>query len=119
MVDSELAHMMREKRYKLRKEVAARVRLSHSTFGVIHTRTRNISDTGVYIELINKPHLPIGAHIKMHMLDSAMPELAFNMKVVRSDSNGISMKFVDYDIDGHRYPINTLEEVWRQQSKLK
>ena len=111
--------MMREKRNNQRKEVAARVRLSHSTFGVIHTRTRNISDTGVYLELLNKPHLPIGAHIKMHMLDSAMPELAFNMKVVRSDSHGISMKFVDYEIDGKRFPINSLEEVWRQQSKLK
>lgn len=110
--------MLREKRYNQRKDVAARVRLSHSTFGVIHTRTRNISDTGAYIELINKPHLPIGAHIKMHMLDSAMPELAFNMKVVRVDNHGISMKFVDYEVDGSRYPIDSLEEVWRQQSRL-
>ena len=117
MVDLELTHMMREKRYNLRKKLAARVRLSHSTFGVIHTQTRNISDSGVYVELINQPHLPVGAHLKMHMLDSALPNLAFNMKVVRTDSEGVSMKFVDYEVDGTRYPINSLEQVWRQQSK--
>ena len=108
---------MREKRYNSRKNMAARVRLSHSTFGVIHTRTRNISDTGVYVELLNQPHLPVGAHLKMHMLDSALPKLAFNMKVVRTDAQGISMKFVDYEVDGTRYPINSLEQVWHQQSK--
>jgi hypothetical protein len=109
--------MTREKRYNIRKKLTARVRLSHSTFGVIHARTRNISDTGVFVELINQPHLPIGAHLKMHMLDSALPKLAFNMKVVRTDSQGISMKFVDYEEDGIRYPIKSLEQVWRQQSK--
>ena len=115
MVDLELTHMTREKRYNMRKNLAARVRLSHSTFGVIHTRTRNISDTGVYIELINQPDLPVGAHVKMQMLDSALPKLAFNMKVVRADDQGVSMKFVDYEVDGTRYPINSLEQVWREQ----
>ncbi len=109
---------MREKRMHFRKTVVARVRISHSTFGVIHTRTRNISDGGVYLELYNPPHLPVGAHIKMHMLDSAMPEIAFNMRVVRVDEFGVSLAFVDYEMRGERYNMATLELLWQRQSHL-
>ena len=74
LVDFGLNRHLREKRAAVRIAVKARVCLSHSTFGVIHTHTRNISDTGVFVELTNKPHLPVGAHLKMQMLDSALPE---------------------------------------------
>ena len=118
IVNLGLVQNMREKRLTPRKAVSARVRISHSTFGVINTRTQNISDTGVYLHLVNQPHLPIGAHIKMHMIDSAMPEIAFNMKVVRTDEQGISLVFVDYEVHGERYPIDSLQQVWRQQSQI-
>jgi len=100
---------MREKRKSVRVALEARVRISHSTFGVINTVTRDVSDTGVYLKLEKKPSLPIGAHIKMHMLDSADPEIAFNMKVVRTDARGISLTFVDYELDGQRYPMEALK----------
>jgi len=100
-----------EKRRAHRKTVVARVRIGHSTFGVIEAFTRNISDNGVYVNLHHQPHLPIGAHIKLHMLDSALPEIEFNMRVVRTDEVGVSLAFVDYEIRGKRYPITTLEEI--------
>ncbi len=117
-VDLGLQRSMREKRSCVRKAVRARVRITHSTFGVIRAWTRNISDRGVYVELQEKPHLPVGAHIKLQMLDSAMPEIAFNMKVERTDAEGISLSFVDYEIRGERYPMESLRNVWNQQARL-
>jgi len=102
-----------DKRRAQRKIVVARVRIGHSTFGVIEAFTRNISDNGVYVNLHRQPNLPVGSHIKLHMLDSAMPEIAFNTKVVRTDDRGVSLMFVDYEMRGRRYAITTLEEVMK------
>lgn len=117
-VDLGRQRQMREKRASIRKEVRARVRITHSTFGVIRAWTRNISDGGVYVELREKPHLPVGAHIKLQMLDSAMPEIAFNMKVERTDVEGISLSFVDYEMRGERYPMESLRQIWNRQTRL-
>lgn len=104
---------MREKRIQERKAVPARVRISHSSFGVIDARTDDISDTGVFIGLERRLRLPIGAHIKLQFLDSARPEIAFNMKVIRENDEGIALSFVDYELDGMRYKINDLRKHWR------
>ncbi len=117
-VDLGLNRQMREKRSSVRKPVRARVRITHSTFGVIRAWTRNISDRGVYVELREQPHLPIGAHIKLQMLDSAMPEIAFNMKVERTDDEGISLSFVDYEIHGERHSMESLRDIWQRQARL-
>jgi hypothetical protein len=108
---------MREKRMSVRIAVEACVRISHSTFGVIHTVTRDVSDTGVFLRLEEKPNLPVGAHIKMHMLDSAYPEIAFNMKVVRTSEHGISLTFVDYELNGQRYPMTALKRSNKPKSR--
>lgn len=108
---------MREKRQSVRTSVEASVRISHSTFGVIETVTRDVSDHGVYVKLAEKPHLPVGSHIKMHMLDSAYPDLAFNMKVVRIDDHGVSLRFVDYELNGARYTMDKLKDVKRQRTR--
>jgi|GEM_PF-611634 len=109
-IDLELDPDIRERRRCVRIAVSARVCLSHSTFGVINSYCRDISDTGVYVEWKNKPQLPVGAHIKMQMLDSAMPEIVFNVKMERSDEDGIGLSFVDYELDGQRYPMESLKK---------
>lgn len=109
---------VREKRSHVRNPVRARVRLSHSTFGVIHATTRDISDSGIYVTLKERLRLPVGAHIKLQMLDSAMPDIAFNMKVVRCESEGISLVFVDYEINGQRFAMNHLPEQLRRSGQL-
>ncbi len=118
LVDLGLSRHLREKREGARIAVRARVCLSHSTFGVIHAYTRDISDSGVYVELAEKPRLPVGAHVKLQMLDSALPEIVFNMKVERTDEEGIAMSFVDYEHDGQRHAMDTLKNTWtRPRSK--
>jgi hypothetical protein len=109
LIDLGLNRHLREKRTAARIAVKARVCLSHSTFGVIHSHTRDISDTGVFVELTDKPRLPVGAHLKMQMLDSALPEIVFNMKVERTDDEGIALSFVDYELDGQRHSMTSLK----------
>ncbi|MDZ7805428.1 PilZ domain-containing protein [Thiohalophilus sp.] len=103
---------VREKRFQFRKPVPARVRISHSTFGVIQAVTRDISDAGLFVDLRHRLRLPIGAHIKLQFLDSARPEIAFNMKVIRETDEGIALTFVDFEVDGRRYKIDELREHW-------
>jgi hypothetical protein len=109
-IDLELDPGARERRRCARIPVRARVCLSHSTFGVINSYCRDISDTGVFVELKDKPQLPVGSHIKMQMLDSAMPEIVFNVKMERSDEDGIGLSFVDYELNGQRYPMESLKK---------
>ena len=89
LIDLALNRHLREKREGARIAVRARVCLSHSTFGEINTYTRDISDSGEFVELTDKLRLPVGAHVKMRMLDSALPEIIFNIKVERTTDEGI------------------------------
>jgi hypothetical protein len=109
---------LREKRAHVRNLVSARVRLSHSTFGVIHATTRDISDSGVHVILPERLRLPVGAHIKMQMLESALPDIAFNMKVVRCENEGVSLQFVDYEIGGQRFPMANLRKMLIRSNRL-
>ena len=109
-IDLELDPDTRDRRGCVRIAVKARISLSHSTFGVINSQSRDISDSGVFVELREKPNLPVGAHVKMQMLDSAMPEVVFNVKMERSDEDGIGLSFVDYELNGQRYPMESLKK---------
>lgn len=104
---------MGEKRSQGRMKTVSRVKISHSTFGSRRALTRNISAHGVYLELQDQPQLPVGAHIRMQMLDSARPDVAFNMKVLRTDRQGVALKFVDYELEGERFNINELKQHWQ------
>jgi len=117
LIDLGLNRHLREKRTCVRITVKARVCLSHSTFGVINSHTRDISDTGVFVELSDKPRLPVGAHVKMQMLDSALPEIVFNMKVERTDDEGVALSFVDYELDGQRHAIAALKNKWTKSRR--
>lgn len=101
-----------QKRGQFRKPVSATVKISHSTFGDVTATTRDISDTGLFAELPERLRLPIGAHIKLQFLDSARPEIAFNMKVIRENNKGIGLTFVDFEVNGQRYQMDDLRQHW-------
>ncbi len=103
---------MDEKRSQGRVNTVSKVKISHSTFGSRRALTRNISSSGVYLELQDQPQLPVGAHIRMQMLDSMRPDVSFNMKVLRTDRQGLALKFVDYEVEGERFNINDLKQHW-------
>jgi len=104
-----------ERRIFTRRLVNAQVKLTHSTIGEVRARTRDISDSGVFVEAFPIPKLPIGSHVKMNLLDSPQPDIAFNMKVARIEAGGLGLLFIDYEMGGERYTIDSL----RQQFKDK
>lgn len=108
-----------ERRIFYRRLVGSRVKLVHGTIGEIMAKTRDISDSGVYVQCYPVPKLPVGAHIKMHMLDSSNPRIAFNMKVIRSGRDGVAMVFIDYELDGQRYTIDILRKEWAKQARKR
>lgn len=99
-----------ERRGFVRRLINARVKLVHSTIGEIQAKTRDISDSGVFVALSPVPNLPVGGHIKMHMLESSAPAIAFNMKVVRVLPDGLGLMFIDFELEGERYSIDMLRE---------
>ena len=108
-----------ERRRFSRRLVNSRVKLTHGTIGSIMAKTRDISDSGTFIECYPVPKLPVGAHIKMHLLDSSNPQIAFNMKVVRTSRDGVAMVFIDYEFEGQRYSMDVLRKQWAKSSRKK
>lgn len=107
---------MTNKREQLRQIVSAPVRLSHSVFGEVNAVTGDISNTGVFVILDEKPALPKGAHIKLQFLNSVYPEVTFNTRVVRVIDEGIGLVFVDYEYEGQRFAMEELKQFWSQRS---
>ena len=104
-----------ERRIFTRRVVNARVKLAHSTIGEVTARTRDISDSGVFVEAFPVPKLPIGSHVKMNLLDSSQPNIAFNMKVSRVESDGLGLMFIDYEFNGERHTIDSLRNQFRNK----
>lgn len=92
----------------VRSTVEARVNISHSHFGTLYALTRDISDTGMFVLLNEIPHLPKGAHLRVQLPESANPDIIFNMRVVRTNREGVALVFVDYELDGKRYKMEKL-----------
>ncbi len=107
---------MTNKRQQLRQLVNAPVKLSHSVFGEITAVTGNISNTGVFIRIDDKPTLPKGAHIKLQFMSSVYPNVSFNTRVVRVTDEGFGLVFVDYEHGGERFSMNNLKYIWNQEA---
>jgi len=106
---------MTNKRDQFRQEVNAPVKLSHSVFGEIKAITSNISNTGVFVRLENKPILPKGAHIKLQFLSSLYPNVSFNTRVARVADEGFGLVFVDYEYEGERFAMSNLKDIWNKE----
>ena len=104
-----------ERRIFTRRLVNAMVRLTHGAIGNVKARTRDISDSGVYVEVFPVPKLPVGSHVKMNLLDSPQPEIEFNMKVARVESDGLGLMFIDYEVNGERFSIDNLRQQFRNK----
>ena len=106
--------MMTDKRDQFRHVVNAPVKLSHSFFGEITAITGDISNTGVFVKINNKPVLPKGAHIKLQFIQSVYPDVSFNTRVARVTDEGFGLVFVDYEFGGVRYTMKDLKYIWNR-----
>jgi len=99
---------MTERRHYPRNLVGAPVSISHGSFGVLKATTVDISDGGIQVKLEKDIKIPEGSHLQVKMLNSANPNISFNMKVIRSSANILGMQFIDYELAGQRHKIEEL-----------
>jgi len=104
---------MSERRHHRRKEVDARVELHHPDLGTIKAHTRDISNGGMFVVLQQCKGFPVGARVRLRLVDSAAPGIMFNAKVVHRTGEGIGLMFLNYEQDGARFALTELRRVWR------
>lgn len=86
-----------EQRRHLRTPLACRIKITHETIGELVVKTRDISDGGVFVILDPKDIPAVGTIVTgqvQGLMDEA-PVLA--MEVVRIESEGVGLRFVDPD----------------------
>lgn len=99
---------MKERRHYPRNVVGAPVSISHGSLGILMATTVDISDGGIQVKLEKDIKIPEGSHLQVKMLNSANPDISFNMKVIRSSANILGMQFIDYELAGQRHKIEDL-----------
>ncbi|MFP3874005.1 MAG: PilZ domain-containing protein [Thiohalophilus sp.] len=99
---------MKERRYYKRKLVNARVKLYHPNFDAVEGTTRDISDGGVFVMTDTTLPLGEGEYLKMVLPQSRSPDIVFNMQLVRIESDGLGLMFLDYEFRGQR---GTMQEL--------
>jgi hypothetical protein len=80
-----------------RTPIQLSVEFNHQETGLLTLKTKNISDTGVYIALAPEQHPPIGTLAKIQLKNSfadGEPPPSLTVKVVRHDNEGIGLEFV-------------------------
>ena len=105
---------MKERRYYKRNLVNARVKLYHPNFDAAEGTTRDISDGGVFVATDSPLPLGEGEYLKMVLPQSRSPDIVFNMQVIRIESDGIGLMFLDYESRGQR---GTMQELRNSMKK--
>ena len=97
-----------ERRLFTRNQIGATVSIHQGSLGMILATTVDISDGGMQVCLEKAMKIPEGSHLQVNMLNSANPNISFNMKVIRSHDNILGMQFIDYELEGQRHKIDEL-----------
>ncbi|MDH5445899.1 MAG: PilZ domain-containing protein [Gammaproteobacteria bacterium] len=97
-----------ERRLYPRFQIGSTVSIHHGSFGILMARTVDISDGGMQVRLEDGRKIPEGSHLQVNMLNSANPNISFNMKVIRSQDDILGMQFIDCEYEGQRHNINEL-----------
>lgn len=84
-----------DKRNHQRMLLTSRLRISHDSFGTIVVNTKDISEGGVFVLLGDVSLPPEGTIIEGQIWDGEEGRPIVKMKVVRLESDGIGLKFLD------------------------
>jgi PilZ domain len=87
--------MTDNKRDSLRTPMVTRIRISHPQVGEVVTKTRDISDSGVFVVMDDQDIPDIGSKVEGQVLGLPMgdgPVVA--MEVVRIEPGGVGLKFL-------------------------
>jgi len=103
-----------ERRQHLRRSVVSTVQLDHEILGRTIGSSVNISDSGMLLQLdaLVQQAFPSEATIKLCLLDSISPEIAFTGRVVRNTEHGLAVRLLAYEFRGNVYSLRELRRQW-------
>lgn len=85
-----------DNRKHIRTKLKADIKLSHPDTGELNLRTADISDGGAFILAEGNPLPSVGQSVSVQVQGIGDGEAPLvTMKVVRSDSSGIGLEFID------------------------
>ena len=99
------------KRKSGRQTVQTPVKLYSKLFGEFKGVSRNISDSGLFIEIEPFVGLQAEKEQKLVFINSSNKRVIFNVKFVRDTDNGLAFKFIDFETAGQRYPLEELRNL--------
>lgn len=68
--------------------------MSHDSFGELFAYTRDLSDSGVYVEHPQLTELQPGMIVSGQVQDLPIPASVLQMEVMRVDVDGVDLRFV-------------------------
>lgn len=91
----------KNQRIHVRNKLRAEVKLSHPQVGDLKLHTRDISESGAYVfaEGSDLPAVGEIVEVQVQGLGGGVPGPVVSMQIVRFDSEGIGLKFLEQDID--------------------
>ena len=85
----------RDKRRHERLPLCVKIRITHNSLGSVVIKTRDISDGGVYLVGDELEMLPTGSVVEGQIQDEYGERPVVKMEVVRVDSEGAGLRFLD------------------------
>lgn len=86
-----------EQRRSIRTPLACRIKISHESIGELLVKTRDISDGGVFV-IIDPENIPAIGTVVTGQVQGMMEDAPIlDMEVVRIESQGIGLRFVNQD----------------------
>jgi len=94
---------MSEKRIDARTPLNFEVKLIHPSFGSVIVAMRDMSQTGIFVELGDLPVPAVGTQMQMQMQGVAKEAPVLNVEVARIEGSGVALRLCsvvsDYQAD--------------------
>ncbi len=85
---------MGDKRENVRCVLSVSVKISHPEIGEKIVKTRNISDSGLFL-LIEPAEMPLLGEIVQGQIQGVVDAPVVKMKIVRSEKEGLGLQFIE------------------------
>lgn len=87
----------KEQRQYVRTNFSCRIKITHASIGELMVKTRDISDGGIFLVLEPEQIPPIGTRLIGQVQGLMDDAPVLEMEVVRVESTGVGLRFVQED----------------------
>lgn len=90
---------MKERRSEQRHPIAAEMKISHPDVGDIIVKTKNLSDSGLFVVAGSQQMPPVGTLVNCQVQREGEDMPVVPMKIVRTTEGGLGLLLVDSGIE--------------------